>query len=290
MKGTKICGECKFENLSKQTQCLMCKAPLPVGGPELESPGRTRQMPRSAPAEEPQAAPSTSVNAADVDVSQVIGWVCCEPLAPIPLVPGKNIVVGRSPDCDLVLRSKAISRKHALIKALGHDIQLEDLGSANGTLLNGKRTPRAKITSGDILSIGSYEIEVRSNDALASEEHDDMEGTQVIQAISMTSGSLADGGLAEALQGLEFNEKSGTIKILSGSLRGTCVVQDGAPAWAALGADRDDEAVYRMLQLKEGRYVCTSAIESGERTMSLTVTGLLLEASRRQDMAGEDAG
>jgi hypothetical protein len=286
------CPECKFENLPKQTVCLMCKAPLPPREEPTEIGQPTRAIPRAEVPALPEevVAPSSSLSTTDVDLSQVIGWLSCEPLAPLPLVPGSAITIGRSPDCDLVLRSKAISRKHALVKGMGQDMQLEDLGSANGTFLNGKRTPRANLVSGDVITIGSYEIQVGSNEAMAQSGQDaDMEGTQVIEAVQTESGFLGDGALLELLQGIEFNRKTGTIKLLSGSLRGTIVVEEGRPRWATLGGRKDEDAVYAMLAVPEGRYTFVSVLEPGEARMSGTITGLLLEASRRADMASEEA-
>lgn len=56
-----------------------------------------------------------------------------------PLVEGLTLV-GRSPDCALMLESEgtAISRKHAEIRVTGTHVSVRDLGSRNGTRLNGK--------------------------------------------------------------------------------------------------------------------------------------------------------
>lgn len=58
------------------------------------------------------------------------------PLASAPLT------IGRGKDRDLVIDSKAISRQHAQIEAQGDSVILIDLGSANGTLLNGRRVDK----------------------------------------------------------------------------------------------------------------------------------------------------
>jgi len=55
---------------------------------------------------------------------------------------GDRAVIGREPDVDISLRSKAISSHHAQISCVHGDYFVEDLGSTNGTLLNGKRVDR----------------------------------------------------------------------------------------------------------------------------------------------------
>jgi DNA-binding NtrC family response regulator len=52
-------------------------------------------------------------------------------------VEGRPVVIGKDPACDLVLRDPSVSRRHAVISAGADGFQLEDLGSTNGTEVNG---------------------------------------------------------------------------------------------------------------------------------------------------------
>jgi pSer/pThr/pTyr-binding forkhead associated (FHA) protein len=214
----------------------------------------------------------------------VVGWLCCAPLAPVPLGTKPKAIIGRSSDCDLVLRHPSVSRHHCTITARDGGLTMLDEGSSNGTFLNGKRVSQSNLVSGDMLSIGCFEVEFRSNDAmLESEEDMDMEGTRVVNLSSVITHLLHEISLMETLQGLEFNRRSGTLRILSGQLRGTMVVSQGRPLWATLGAKTGDEAVLGMLELTEGRVTISQDLEPGPTTMHSTITGLLLEASRRID-------
>lgn len=56
--------------------------------------------------------------------------------------------VGRSPDCDFVIDDEKVSRSHATINADAHRLVIEDLGSTNGTWVNGQRV-REPVTLGD---------------------------------------------------------------------------------------------------------------------------------------------
>ena len=63
-------------------------------------------------------------------------------------VPGR-LVIGRGSDCDLVLDEPEMSRRHAMIEVTADGIYLRDMGSANGTFVNGVQVRDAVLYSGD---------------------------------------------------------------------------------------------------------------------------------------------
>jgi hypothetical protein len=76
----------------------------------------------------------------------------------LPLPPGGG-VVGRSRDCDIVLSDAGISRHHAQIRPGPGGWTVEDLGSTNGVLVNGRSVRGTQLLhSGDHLELGSTEI------------------------------------------------------------------------------------------------------------------------------------
>lgn len=66
--------------------------------------------------------------------------------------------IGRSGDCDIVLADLLVSRRHAEVRQVGTEYQLIDLGSTNGTYLNGRRVTKAALRAGDLVSIGHFEL------------------------------------------------------------------------------------------------------------------------------------
>ena len=63
-------------------------------------------------------------------------------------------VIGRREDCDLRIPLSDVSRKHCRLIQNGEAIKVEDLGSSNGTYINGERVQQAEVVAGDTLQVG----------------------------------------------------------------------------------------------------------------------------------------
>jgi pSer/pThr/pTyr-binding forkhead associated (FHA) protein len=70
----------------------------------------------------------------------------------IPLGRG-TVMIGRHPACDVRLDSSRVSRRHCLIITHQGDVEVRDLGSTNGTWINGRRVASGRIRPGDEVSI-----------------------------------------------------------------------------------------------------------------------------------------
>jgi len=71
-----------------------------------------------------------------------------------PLVTGRELVIGRRDGCDVQIRDDGVSRKHAAILVRGEGAVVRDLGSANGTWIDGKRADEGKLVDGSRVHIG----------------------------------------------------------------------------------------------------------------------------------------
>ncbi|MBC7982830.1 MAG: AAA family ATPase [Candidatus Obscuribacterales bacterium] len=80
-----------------------------------------------------------------------------ETVAERPLTPGR-LIIGRTPDNDLQIDSKYISRHHAQIVTTLQSSILEDLNSTNGVYIRSKRARRRVLNDGDVIQIGQHEI------------------------------------------------------------------------------------------------------------------------------------
>src|SRR5213080_343788 len=70
------------------------------------------------------------------------------------------IVVGRKEECDLCLDHKSVSKMHCVIVKTDGLLLLRDLGSTNGTRVNGTRVRRAALLPNDKLTIANYKFRV----------------------------------------------------------------------------------------------------------------------------------
>lgn len=68
---------------------------------------------------------------------------------PVP----SQVVIGRAPECDISIPSDEISRKHAQVKPISEGLSVEDLGSSNGTYINGDRVQQGILRPGDELRL-----------------------------------------------------------------------------------------------------------------------------------------
>src|SRR6186713_217629 len=97
------------------------------------------------------------------------------------LIPGRK-VIGRTPDNDLQIDSKFISRHHCQVVTGSDGITvIEDLNSTNGIVVQGKRVRRHTLRDGDVVSIGQHEI-LYVNEQLGEhlvDTHDDLPRVEV---------------------------------------------------------------------------------------------------------------
>lgn len=70
------------------------------------------------------------------------------------------IVIGRLPECDVVLGDTNVSRRHAQVALDDGEVVVTDLGSTNGTFVNGRKVTRAAVQPGDELAIGTSRLRV----------------------------------------------------------------------------------------------------------------------------------
>jgi FHA domain-containing protein len=76
------------------------------------------------------------------------------------VIEGSIAVVGRDPSCDLVLNDPKSSRRHAVVESGPDGLVIRDTGSANGISVNGKKTERSALTTGDVFRVGDVEVTI----------------------------------------------------------------------------------------------------------------------------------
>ncbi len=71
---------------------------------------------------------------------------------------GLMVTIGRLPDNNVIIDNPAVSSHHACIFRDGEDFVVEDLGSTNGTFVNGRRVARQALRDGDVLLVGKHTL------------------------------------------------------------------------------------------------------------------------------------
>ena len=108
----------------------------------------------------------------------------------------ERISLGRKPDNDIQVDNLAVSGKHALVITILDDSLLEDLGSTNGTYVNGKLIKKHALRDGDVVGIGKHELKYVNEHATADDE--DFEKTMIIRPGSASAAVAAARAAEEA--------------------------------------------------------------------------------------------
>src|SRR3981189_3257991 len=87
-------------------------------------------------------------------------------LKEIPLTKERT-TLGRKPHNDIQIDNLAVSGEHAVIVTILNDSFLEDLGSTNGTLVNGQSVKKHFLQNNDVVELGKYKLKYVSETAAA---------------------------------------------------------------------------------------------------------------------------
>jgi len=109
----------------------------------------------------------------------------------------ERTTLGRKPHNDIVIDNLAISGEHAMIMTILNDSFLEDLGSTNGTLVNGQPIKKHFLQNNDVVELGKYKLKYVTEAAVAQTSPADFEKTMVLRG--PVSASKAEQGKPEAV-------------------------------------------------------------------------------------------
>ena len=111
---------------------------------------------------------ATASGASGSTVAGAFGWALTVETGPqagltYVLGPGETLI-GRGADCDIFFGDVTVSRHHAKLTAEESALRLEDLGSTNGTYVNGDRADAIDLDADDELIIGKFHLIVARGD------------------------------------------------------------------------------------------------------------------------------
>jgi pSer/pThr/pTyr-binding forkhead associated (FHA) protein len=207
----------------------------------------------------------------------------------------REIVVGRSSDLDMVLVEDMVSRKHAKISAAGDQIVIQDLGSTNGTFVNGEKIKKARLKEGDRILIGTSIIKLIAVDGsqAVSEEaaRQRLEATGQRRSVSGAnkpmSGSIDEIPLPDLLQLLSTSRKSGVLSVRGEGGHGRIYLRKGQIYYCTIDDSYDlspRKSMFRMLTWTSGTFELEPPDEKSVlEEIQESTEGLLMEGMRQLD-------
>lgn len=211
-----------------------------------------------------------------------------------PLPESGEIVIGRSSELDMVLVEDMVSRRHAKISVEDGDIFLEDLGSTNGSFVNGEKITRTKLEEGDRILIGTSIIKVVTSDGTAASVQDAQEqmnaaasSVRPSAAGSTMTGSIAEVALPDLLQLFSASKKTGVLQISTATDVGAIYLDEGMVRFAVVNGDESvppEKAFYRVLVWDAGTFdLLPEADREFPTEIQNSIEGLLMEGMRQLD-------
>src|SRR3954464_10652680 len=186
-----------------------------------------------------------------------------------PLEDNREIIVGRSSDLDMVLVEEMVSRRHARIQLVGGSVNIDDLGSTNGTFVNGERVTHAELQEGDRVLIGSNILKVVATDSTGP-VGSPMDGvqqrtvTRTATSDARMTGNLEEIPLPDLLQLFGSSRKTGTLVITSEGKIGRIHLRAGLVHFVEAETDDGErmpitplKAAYRMISWERGIFELT---------------------------------
>ncbi|NOY91630.1 MAG: DUF4388 domain-containing protein [Deltaproteobacteria bacterium] len=209
-----------------------------------------------------------------------------------PLPEDGEIVIGRSSELDMVLVEDMVSRRHAKITATGGQIFIQDLGSTNGSFVNGEKIKRARLSEGDRILIGTSIIKMVATEGPTSLREarahleDVASGKRTSQVRTMT-GSISEVPLPDLLQLFAASKKGGVLVVRTDRDVGKIFLDKGKVRYAAVNDNYDvspEKSFYRILTWSHGTFDMDPPEEREfDHVIEMSTEALLMEAMRQLD-------
>lgn len=196
------------------------------------------------------------------------------------LWPHCRYTIGSSPACEVMINEPELSSRHALIEFRDGRPHLCDLSSATGTFVDGLPIYDHPLADGDCIQLGPREFRF-----LAGEESRLVAELIAAQGDKSFSGNLTDTPIVDVLQFMHATRKSGALSIVADGAVSVIEFHEGSIRFAEMGGDSGPEAIYKLLTLKAGRFVFSTAAGTRvfRRNISESTPFLIMEAARRMD-------
>ena len=182
----------------------------------------------------------------------------------VPIDRTRPLVIGRQSGSDVVIADELVSRHHARIAYDGDELVLEDLGSTNGTYLNGARVvDRVHIREGDRVLLGGSIAKVVVREAPASSPTlDERPAATELRRSSGMQGELEEVPLPDLLQLFGASRKTGLLVVDREGHTAELRLEKGRVVACVLDGREDlpaEKSFYRLLAWTHGHFELRAA-------------------------------
>ena len=175
--------------------------------------------------------------------------------APVPLVAGHPVVLGRGSMCEAQVSHDTVSRHHAELTAERDHVAVRDLGSANGTFVNGRRITAAGLKAGEEIRFGELAFRLEPQPRTPREPAEPLPAGTLVRAVDVASGS---GPLARITAA-----RLAALVELAGRLSGEITPERVLDSVAGLAVELLPADRAAVLLLEEGERLRVAATRSG---------------------------
>jgi pSer/pThr/pTyr-binding forkhead associated (FHA) protein len=212
-----------------------------------------------------------------------------------PLKGDKQLIIGRSSELDIVLVEDMVSRKHAKITLQNGKITIEDLGSTNGTFVNGEKVKQHRLKENDRILVGTSILKLvkagaNSPDLTESQVKQNLEQVAVVQSQKQTktamTGKIEEVPLPDLLQLFGTSKKNGVL-VVTNEHEGRIYLRQGKIYYAVIDDNHDlgpEKSFNRVVTWEVGDFeLRPPSDESFMTELEKSTDHLLMDALRQLD-------
>jgi predicted component of type VI protein secretion system len=202
----------------------------------------------------------------------------------------QETVIGRGTDCAIRLQDESVSRRHLRVLTIMGETFIEDLGSTNGTFINGERVTKTQLNDGDIVQLGRVHLRYHADRPASSlmDTQQDFSETQIIDPAAL--GALAPQAKSQPFDGTrtgimpaapqqqpaadtpppapEAPIQAAELRVLNGSKSGQTLALNKAVTGIGRGGKR-----LAAVTRRTGGYVLVPLPESGMENVQIRLNG-----------------
>jgi len=194
----------------------------------------------------------------------------------------ERTTLGRRPESDVVMENMAVSGRHACLVLEDQQVSIEDLGSTNGTYVNGTAVKRQTLQDGDVIEIGNFIIKYAADSGDADDSEEGQEGLTVNASLMPASTASPVEPAASLVS---------RIKVIAGPATGRelpltkMVTTFGKPGVAVAAITRRDQNYFvHLVEGIDAPLLNGSPVDDQPRMLSegdqISLSGTVLQFSR----------